>query len=687
MGSRSTKVAVAPHVQAAASLFAPAQHHRKRNHANESGPCQGATIHSRGTVNSAQPCDDIDLKFPTRPTITLARRYSDPAQTSAMATELNTEGIRHLDAFERFIAERDLMAIDMDYAALAGPVPTEQLPVPPLPVQARKKPEAQPEEPEVQCIACCTQLPKEKEPMYAREVIKPCRSCNSAYCVSCVKGMFLNACKDSTRMPPRCCMQIHLHHIKPHLTDEEISEYKARYEEWSTPKPFYCPVPICSAFIPDRLLSLRAGAKGKRKADSGIGTPTLPSIQCPKCESEICVDCRQMCHPGNLCANMDFGVDVDTAALLKAWGYKRCPKCCQGLKRMYGCNHMECRCGAHFCWGCMKSRDECEGGCYEDEDGDEPSDSEPDEPEPLPEPDDGTAMVTEGADNDVADSAPQTTESVVTVTATPSQVTHRPRNLDGGGAHYWEEQDLDFGDEPTDDVQDRVWECHHDFEPYTISLPDAISKHPSMLEMECVKCWRTILPGIETPAKPSTVPNSSKPVRSHTGRGRGRGRGARGRGRGCGLVARPRPEAYVAPRGLIRSDATVGTAPHLTAQLPSFPGLSSRAPSDAMESVQPGTIPKKIAASGSPASNVFSEPSRLLSVAQECYSCSLLVCKDCANRILAQREAERAAQTVEREAQEAALDAAAAETPTEDSTEVPASPDDEYDDPCSSIFD
>lgn len=687
MGSRSTKVAAAPHVQAAASPVAPAQHHGKRDHANESGPCQEVVIHSRGTLSLTHPYNDLDLSLPTRTNTTSIRRYSEPAQTAAMATELNAEGIRHLDAFERFLIERELMAIeiDTDLAALAFPVPNEQFPIPLLPVRNQLK--TQPEEPEVQCIACCTQLPKEKDRAHVREVIKPCRSCNSAYCVSCIKGMFLNACKDSTRMPPRCCMQIHLHHIKPHLTVEEISTYKAKYEEWSTPKPFYCPVPYCSTFIPDRLLPRQAGTNGKRKVDSGIGTPTSPTFQCPKCESDVCIDCRQLAHLEGLCANLDLGLNADTAALLKAWGYKRCPKCSQGLKRMYGCNHMECRCGAHFCWGCMKPRDECEGGCYEDEDEDEASGSEPDEPEPLPG-SDGDTMGTEAATTKVTYSATQTTESVEVATAEASPSASRPRNLDGGRAHYWEQQDLDFGEEPTDDVQDRIWMCHHDFEPYTVSLPNAISIHPSMLEMECVKCWRIILPDIEMPSKPTSVPDSPKAPRHPTGRGRGRGRRARGHGRGHGTVARPRREAYVAPRGLVRADATIGTAPHLTAQVTFFREPSLGAPSDAMEDIQPGSDSKKTAASGTSFSNVFSTSLTTLGIAQQCYSCSLLVCKDCADAILAQREAERAARVMEQEAREAALIAAAAETRAEESTEVLASSGgDEDDDPPPSIFD
>lgn len=673
MGSRSTKVAAAPHVQAAASPVAPAQqHHEKRNQTNEAGPCQDAPNQAaRGTVISPQPCDDIDLNLPTRITTTSTRRYSEPAQPAALATDLNTEGIRHLDAFERFLAERDLMEIDIDYTALVNQIGTGQLSGPPVPVPLKEESKG-PEEPEVQCIACCTQLLNEKGPMYAQEVIKPCRSCNSAYCISCVKGMFLNACRDSTRMPPRCCMQIHLHHIKPHLTADETAEYKSKYEEWSTPKPFYCPIPTCSTFIPERLLPQQAGTKGKRKVDSGIGTPTSPNFPCPKCEGEVCVDCRQVAHPNSLCATLDLGVDADTAALLKAWGYKRCPKCSQGLKRMYGCNHMECRCGAHFCWGCMKSRDECEGGCYEDEDEDEASDSEPDEPEPLPGSDGDTAVETQTTTTEITEALTQTLESDASDTATTSHPAPRPRNLDGGTAHYWEQQDLDFGEEPTDDVQDRVWECHHDFEPYTISLTDVISTHRSMHEMECVKCWRSILPDIETPPKPTIAPEPTRLARSSTGRGRGHGRGGRERGRGT--IVRLRPATYVPPRGLIRSNTTVGTAPHLAVQLPHLAGPPSQLHADSMDDVQSEAKASKETMSKSPTSNVFNNFSATFSIAQECHSCSLLVCKDCADAILAQRQAEREARSAELEAREAALITAAAATSTRESTEVPASP-------------
>ena len=674
MGSRSTKVVAPPHVKAVASSVA---HREKGNNTNEFGPCQGH-LHQERIVTLPQPCDDINLKFPARTTTPpRRRRHSEPVQTAAMTTDLNAEDIRALHAFGSFLAGRELMTIDIDYEALASPVPTELLPgsTAVVPIKGESK---EPGEPEVQCIGCCTQLPKEKDPRYAREVIKPCRSCNSAYCIPCVKSMFLSACKDSTRMPPRCCMQIHLHHIKPHLKTEEITEYKSKYEEWSTPRPFYCPKPTCSAFVPERLLPQQAWPKGKRKVDSGTGTPISPKFQCPKCEGQICMDCRQEAHPDSFCADLDLGVDADTAALLKAWGYKRCPKCSQGLKRMYGCNHMECRCGAHFCWGCMKSRDECEGGCYEDEDEDGGSDFGPDEPDPLPGSDDditneGQMVIVGEVEAAVTDTAIQAPKEDAADGPTTSQPASRPQNLDGGSARYWEEQDFDFGEEPTDDVQDRIWECHHSFEPYSVLLAEVISKSSLVHEMECVKCWCAIQPNIETSARSTTVPESTKSARIPAGRNR------RGR-RDCrrGMVARLRPAAYVPPRGLARSDATVGTAPHLTAQLAPTSLWNREIPSDLMEDIQseleadsketeftPDTELSPKAALKHPTSNVFSNTSPTYSVAQECHSCSLLVCKNCADSILAQRQAEQEAREAEAETK--------VEEETREWREVPAS--------------
>lgn len=713
MGSYSTKVArSAPHVKAAASPVAPTQqHHQKSNKANEPEHCQDYAPDleaAQATFTTPPAFDDTYLKASTQTTTISRRRYSEPAQPALMATETNMDGARHLDAFEGFVAERNLMSIDIDYASLIHPMPVEQLSVPITPPPIPKNPQ----EPEVQCIGCCAELPREKDPKHAREVVKPCRSCNSAYCVPCVKDMFLKACEDSTRMPPRCCVQIHLHHVKPYLSVEEVTEYKSKYEEWSTLKPFYCPIPTCSVFIPERLLPQQVRAKGKRKADSGIGTPTSPNFACPKCEGEICVDCRQTVHPGSLCAPLDLGVDAETAALLKAWGYKRCPKCSQGLKRMYGCNHMECRCGAHFCWGCMKSRDECGGGCNEDDDDDYSSDSEPDELEPLP----GRAEDTETIAVEEQTMTTERSEAAIgglmpvagNETTTPQRPS-RPRNLDGGSAQYWEEQDLYFGHEPSDDIQDRTWDCDHSFEPYTIPFASSLTQHPSSNEVECVKCWCAIRPELETPRKPIDAPAKTSSSNSTTRSGVPRRHGPRERGipnRGRHFsAARLRPTGYTPPRGLFRHDATIGTAPHLIASLSPLRTRTATTRPEPMEDIQSqadpdatiklpntgytsSTSPNKKGESTPATSEVFAITSPTYTVAQECHICSLLVCKKCADDILAQRQAEEEQKEAEREADESDAEAEAAEEPRSPSdVPAPASPDSDDEQAPPSLFD
>lgn len=665
MGSRSTKLVQPLHVEATASQDVLARKlHQKGDKTNETGPRQDLVyLAARRKSTSRQPCDDIDLATGTHTYSTKRRRYSEPAHAVTMDRFSSTDRIAHLAAFESFLAERELMQIDIDYAEQVNPVPIEQRSNPITSVPVEKKAKVR-EDPEVQCVACCTQLPKRRDPRHALEVIKPCRSCNSAYCIACVRDMFLSACKDSARMPPRCCMPIHLHHIKTHLTSGEISEYRSKYEEWSTEKPFYCPKPVCSAFISQRLLPERTEGKRRRKVDSGIGTPEASHFQCPKCDVEICVDCRQLVHPDSLCTNLDFGIDPDTAALLKSWGYKRCPKCGQGLKRMYGCNHMECRCGAHFCWGCMKGRDDCEGGCsdqeedydgYESDANDSDSDHSEASPEPGHEMNEGQATASTAVEATVSEpTVPERTESASEPTTAPRPAP-RPRNLDGGTSRYWEQQDLDFGEEPTDDVQDRSWECQHRFFTHKISLTEAMVKAPEMYGMECVKCWCAIKPDIETPPEPIPASESPRTRRAPSGRGRG---GRRGRGRG--IVGGFRPATYTPPRGLTRLDATVGTASHLTVEVPTGRPLPGNRKIDPMEDIQIDlpTNSRRLVSDGRPkdgaaASNIFGGTPSNVSLAQECDYCNLLVCKECADSLLG-KEAERDARAEEEDAAETA---------------------------------
>jgi hypothetical protein len=431
------------------------------------------------------------------------------------------------------------------------------------------------------------------------------------------------------------------------LTKDEFAEYKSKYEEWLTPNPFYCPMPRCSAFIPERLLPEAVTKNKERRIDSVIGTPPSKTIACPTCEADICPDCRQVAHPKSLCNISDFGIDVRTTELLKSWGYKKCPKCGHGLKRMFGCNHLECRCGAHFCYVCMRDYETCNQGCADDYDEDNYDDDD------VPDTDGAPVLVDESSQT------PGATHETAIATPLPAS---EPRNLDGGGHRYWVEQNLFFGEEPTENFQDRSWNCEHSFKPHTTTIAKALTVDAST-EMECVKCWCLVHPEIKTTMTALNPEDKVKTVPAGARRATGgvaRGVDARGRGRA--------PGRYLPPRGFFQADGTIGTAPHLTTAIssPLSQSLPTREPSP-MEDVQYSsdrvvdTYGNIIATSEiglqrraseafhleDPAapdtfrtpSSVFSGPTTKFSFAYECRYCDLLVCTSCKDGLMAAEDA------------------------------------------------
>ncbi|KAI9773912.1 MAG: hypothetical protein M1840_006138 [Geoglossum simile] len=246
------------------------------------------------------------------------------------------------------------------------------------------------------------------------DIVKP--HCQHPYCTNCIKSMFLKACKDESSMPPRCCTAIPLSIAFPFLTKDEAALFREKFEEWHTTDRIYCPVPTCSTFIPNRLLltppaspkqvnpenaemveqlqadNASAGGEGEERVSavlsinttetsglalmqvSGSNDPHTSAVSCPKCEAAICVRCRRLSHPHSPCE----GEDRSVTAFLNKFKLKRCPKCRNAVKKMFGCDHIRCRCGAQWCWACCKRIDVCENeGCY-GEDIDQLKDAEDD---------------------------------------------------------------------------------------------------------------------------------------------------------------------------------------------------------------------------------------------------------------------------------------------------------------------
>jgi hypothetical protein len=305
----------------------------------------------------------------------------------------------------------------------------------------------------------------------------------------------------------------------------------------------------------------------------------------------------------------------------------------------------------------LDTYDTCNGRCndedeeYEDDDDDE-APEEPDEAELPPGPNDTPTVSNE------ASQVQGTVDDIASATPQPAP---QPRNLDGGGHRYWEEQDLDFGEEPTGDYQDRSWNCYHEFRPYTTTLAKALTSHFAA-EMECVKCWCSINPEIKAP---STASNSEAKVKTVPA-------GAREAIRGIpwGVNRGHRRGRYVPPRGLFQADDAIGTAPHLTTTVSSL--LSQSVPTHEtsfMEDVRYasdrivdtyGNIiatteivlrrrASEVSFDGSESfrdtfrapSTMFSNPTTKFSLAHQCRDCALIVCASCKDNILTAQYAER----------------------------------------------
>ncbi|KAL1999543.1 hypothetical protein VTN02DRAFT_4367 [Thermoascus thermophilus] len=340
-------------------------------------------------------------------------------------------------------------------------------------------------------------------------ILKLCRKCHVQCCGKCIRKLFLDACKNESDMPPRCCEPIPLALGRKVLSAEEVTFFKEKYDEWSTSNRVYCPVPTCSAFIPNRLFPAPVGSIPDVKASNtsaGSLNPTvifatgvkmevhtpapspspssamIPSIPCPKCSAQICCSCKQLSHPGSPCPEVQ-DIDPELAALLKRWGIKRCPKCRAAVRRMYGCSHIQCRCGAQWCWHCTGPialcRDQMCPAAQESERFERQINDEND-PDWRSIVEDYSTELNEDDSN-----TPQPADGNGAQASSPTSNPTRLVNLDAGW--QWEGAEEDFGDEPNIEVLD-PFDCHHAWK----SVEE--SEIETDLEYECERCWRRVYP-------------------------------------------------------------------------------------------------------------------------------------------------------------------------------------------------
>ena len=148
-----------------------------------------------------------------------------------------------------------------DAEAIAGPSGT----------QSHDEPETQ-DEPTADQRVCCVRMGQ--EPSSGTIDV----SCEQVYCSDCLKELFMQATKDQTLMPLRCCRNpISLDLVQSHLSPNELETFVEAKIEFTTPDKTYCSNLDCVRFVrPEQIKAGRA--------------------RCIRCETSTCAMCKDSYH-------------------------------------------------------------------------------------------------------------------------------------------------------------------------------------------------------------------------------------------------------------------------------------------------------------------------------------------------------------------------------------------------------
>ncbi|KAK1409353.1 hypothetical protein QVD17_35879 [Tagetes erecta] len=182
-------------------------------------------------------------------------------------------------------------------------------------------------------------------------------NCKHEFCRSCLVEQYESAIRNSgSSFPIRCarddCMSLILVvDIKALLSTDKLDELFhasiGSYVASSYGKYRFCPSPDCPSVYQV--------------------TKTEKAFACGACSVKTCSKCHLEYHPLLSCEKYKELIDPDWS--LKEWlkgkeGVKQCPACMFTIEKIYGCNHVECRCGTHICWVCLEHFKKC-GECYQ----------------------------------------------------------------------------------------------------------------------------------------------------------------------------------------------------------------------------------------------------------------------------------------------------------------------------------
>ncbi|KAF8345642.1 hypothetical protein F5887DRAFT_1282564 [Amanita rubescens] len=171
--------------------------------------------------------------------------------------------------------------------------------------------------------------------------------CKHVYCTECIRH-FLFSASERKQFPlvcagndDKCKVPIAIPVIQRFLSQQQLDElFEAAATSYIEKHPGrfqYCKTADCKQVY----------QRGKT------------ARPCPSCLISICTMCYKEEHDDMTCAEREL---LDNRAeqerRTEQWastsGAKHCPRCRVFVQKTEGCNHMECRCGVHFCWICLQ---------------------------------------------------------------------------------------------------------------------------------------------------------------------------------------------------------------------------------------------------------------------------------------------------------------------------------------------
>ncbi|GAB2226110.1 hypothetical protein Drorol1_Dr00021901 [Drosera rotundifolia] len=182
-------------------------------------------------------------------------------------------------------------------------------------------------------------------------------NCLHYFCRQCLVEQFESAIRNFDSFPMCCAHEgcgapIWLSDLRALLSAEKLEELfrssLAAFVATSGGKYRFCPSPDCPSVY--------------RVSTGPYSEPFL----CGACYVKTCTRCHLEDHEFISCEKYrEFKEDPDLS--LKEWvkgrdHVKACPMCGCTIEKHDGCDHLECRCGTHFCWICLKqytSSQEC----------------------------------------------------------------------------------------------------------------------------------------------------------------------------------------------------------------------------------------------------------------------------------------------------------------------------------------